>query len=100
MIQNSMSGMLADSDPVHRKNGKPVRLYLPVELHERFRALAVREGVSMAMLARRVVEEFVARHGDSSQEKVASCEDNLSEPPECGLVAQFAGQPVVDQWCS
>ena len=94
MIQNSTSGMLADSEPAQRKSGKPVRLYLPVELHERFRALAVREGVSMAMLARRLVEEFVELHAESVQEAEATGEDHRSEPPACGLVGSHPADHV------
>jgi hypothetical protein len=36
-----------------------VRLYLPQDIHDRFRIEAAKQRTSMALLARRVVEDYV-----------------------------------------
>jgi hypothetical protein len=41
---------------------KYVRLQLPRDIHKQFRILAVQQDTDMANLARRIVEEYVARH--------------------------------------
>jgi hypothetical protein len=38
---------------------KPVRLYLTEDVHNDFRVLAARERVPMAIMARRIIEQFV-----------------------------------------
>jgi len=40
---------------------KLVRLELPGKVHQQFRVEAAKEGVSMAAMARRLVEEWVAK---------------------------------------
>jgi plasmid stability protein len=40
---------------------KLVRLELPESVHKQFRVEAAKEGVSMAAMARRLVEEWVVR---------------------------------------
>ena len=40
---------------------KLVRLELPPEVHKQFRIEAAKEGLSMAAMARRLVEEWTAR---------------------------------------
>jgi hypothetical protein len=40
---------------------KLVRLELPPDVQQRFRVEAAKEGMSMAAMARRVVEEWVAK---------------------------------------
>jgi hypothetical protein len=39
-----------------------IRLYVPRDVHKQFRVLAAQNETDMATLARRVVEEYVARH--------------------------------------
>lgn len=39
-----------------------VRLQLPPEDHREFRKLAAAEETNMALLARRIVQEYIARH--------------------------------------
>lgn len=38
-----------------------VRLELPTDVHQQFRVEAAKEGVSMAKMARRLIEEWVAK---------------------------------------
>jgi hypothetical protein len=40
---------------------RAVRLELPIELHKQFRIEAAKEDTSMAAIARRLVEEWMAR---------------------------------------
>jgi len=42
---------------------KAVRLHLPLDVYTKFRVLAAKEGVPMAILARSVIEAFVAKKG-------------------------------------
>jgi hypothetical protein len=40
---------------------KSIRLELPIDLHKQFRVEAAKEGMSMAAVARRLVEEWMAK---------------------------------------
>lgn len=39
-----------------------VRLALPPDEHQQFRVLAAKEGTNMALLARRIVREYIAKN--------------------------------------
>jgi hypothetical protein len=41
--------------------GKSIRLELPPDVHQHFRVEAAKEGMSMAAVARRLVEEYLAK---------------------------------------
>jgi hypothetical protein len=41
---------------------RAVRLYLPADDHRKLRRLAADEETNMALLARRIVQEYIARH--------------------------------------
>jgi hypothetical protein len=41
---------------------RPVRLHLPVEEHKRLRRLAADQDTNMALLTRKIVMEYIARH--------------------------------------
>jgi predicted HicB family RNase H-like nuclease len=43
--------------------GKSIRLELPPDVHQQFRVEAAKEGMSMAAVARRLVEEYLKRKG-------------------------------------
>lgn len=47
--------------PVDGADGKLVRLVLPQHVHQAFRVESAKEGVSMAAMARRLIEEWVSR---------------------------------------
>jgi hypothetical protein len=38
---------------------RAVRLYLPSEIHDEFRVMAARQRTNMALLARKIIEEYV-----------------------------------------
>ena len=38
---------------------RAVRLYLPQQVHDEFRVMAARQRTNMAMLARKIIEEYV-----------------------------------------
>lgn len=40
---------------------KAVRLYLPADVQQRLRVLAAEEGTNMALMARKIVMEYVAK---------------------------------------
>jgi hypothetical protein len=44
-----------------------VRLEIPTDVHKQFRVEAAKEGVSMAGMARRLVEEWVAKRKGSAR---------------------------------
>jgi hypothetical protein len=48
--------------PTTKSELKYVRLQLPRDIHKQFRILAVQQDTDMANLARKIVEEYVARH--------------------------------------
>jgi hypothetical protein len=41
---------------------RAVRLYLPPDDHRKLRRMAADEETNMALLARRIVQEYIARH--------------------------------------
>jgi len=43
---------------------KSIRLELPADVHREFRIEAAKEGMSMASVARRLVEEYLAERKD------------------------------------
>jgi hypothetical protein len=48
--------------PATRQELRAVRLYLPAEVHKKFRRLAADEETNMALLARKIVQDYVASH--------------------------------------
>jgi hypothetical protein len=40
---------------------KPIRLALPPDLHQQFRVEAAMQGTNMAILARRIIQEYLAK---------------------------------------
>jgi hypothetical protein len=48
--------------PATQEELRAVRLYLPAEDHRKLRRLAADEETNMALLARKIVQEYVASH--------------------------------------
>jgi hypothetical protein len=48
--------------PAVEAKPKPIRLALSPDLHQQFRVEAALQGTNMAILARRIIEEYLAKH--------------------------------------
>jgi hypothetical protein len=48
--------------PATQPELRSVRLYLPIEDHRKLRRLAADNDTNMALLARRIVQEWIGRH--------------------------------------
>jgi hypothetical protein len=45
--------------PATETEKRAVRLYLPQEVHDEFRVIAAKQRTNMALLARKIIEEYV-----------------------------------------
>jgi hypothetical protein len=66
-----MARKLPEKPPMQTTEAKMmgIRLYVPRDVHKQFRILAAQHETDMATLARRVVEEYVARNAPKGSGK-------------------------------